>query len=63
MNKKTQEKPAHKSAPAYTRAQLETAARYAGRRDLIRALLEDGACCTLEELDGRIDAYLKGKVK
>ena len=36
--------------------------RYANRRDLIRALLEDGKAYTLKEADALIEKYMKGKV-
>lgn len=37
--------------------------RYANRRDIIMALLEDGKAYTLNEVDGLIEKYMKGKVK
>lgn len=50
------------SAATYTKEQLVASKRYANRRDLIRALLEDGKAYTLNEVDGRIEKYLKGQV-
>lgn len=50
------------AAPAYTRDQLAASRRYAGRRDLVRALLEDGRRYTLAEADGKIEAFRKGGV-
>ena len=37
--------------------------RYAKRRDLLGALLEDGKWYTLEEVDTAIENFMKGKVK
>ena len=52
------------AAPAatYTNEQLAASKRYANRRDLIRALLEDGKAYTLKEADALIEKYMKGKV-
>lgn len=46
----------------YKKEQLVASKRYANRRDLIRALLEDGKAYTLNEVDGLIEKYMKGKV-
>lgn len=48
---------------AYTKEQLVASRRYADRRDLISALLEDGRSYTTDEVDALIKKYLKGKVK
>lgn len=52
-----------KTAAAYTKEQLAASRRYANRRDLISALLEDGKTYTLAEADALIDTFMKGKVK
>ena len=39
-------------AATYKKEQLVASKRYANRRDLIRALLEDGKAYTLNEVDG-----------
>ena len=49
-------------AATYKKEQLVASKRYANRRDLIRALLEDGKAYTLNEVDGLIEQYMKGKV-
>ena len=49
-------------AAAYTKEQLAASRRYANRRDLIMALLENGKTYTLEETDSLIAKYMKGKV-
>jgi hypothetical protein len=51
------------TAPTYTVEQLVGSKRYANRRDLIRALLDSGKTYTLNEVDGLIEKYMKGKVK
>lgn len=49
-------------AATYTKEQLAASKRYANRRDLIRALLENGKAYTLKEADALIEKYMKGKV-
>lgn len=49
-------------AATYTKGQLAASKRYAKRRDLIRALLEDGKAYTLKEADALIGKYMEGKV-
>lgn len=51
------------TAPTFTKDQLATSKRYAGLRDLVHVLLEDGAQYTLAEVDKKIEAFKKGKVK
>lgn len=46
----------------YTVEQLAASKRYANRRDIIRALLEEGKTYTLDEVDRLIETYMKGKV-
>lgn len=50
------------AAATYTKEQLAASKRYANRRDLIRALLEDGKAYTLKEADALIEKYMKGMV-
>ena len=50
------------AAPTFTRDQLAASKRYATRRDLVNTLLEDGKQYTLAEVDGKIEAFKKGKV-
>lgn len=49
-------------AAVYTKDQLAASKKYANRRDLIRALLEDGKTYTLDEVDSLINTFMKGKV-
>lgn len=51
------------AAPTFTRDQLAASKRYATRRDLVNALLEDGKRYTLAEVDEKIETFKKGKVK
>lgn len=48
--------------PKFSKKQLLTAARYADRKDLLSAVLEDGKEYTHDEAQLLIDNYLKGKV-
>lgn len=47
----------------YSKEQLIGSDRYMKRRDLLGALLKDGERYTLEEVDAKLDNYMKGKVK
>ena len=51
------------AAPTHSKEQLLRSQRYAKRRDLLGALLEDGKWYTLEEVDTAIENFMKGKVK
>lgn len=54
---------AEKTAAKYTKGQLIGSKRYAKRRDLLGAILDDGQQYTIEEVETAIDRYMKGKVK
>lgn len=47
----------------YTREQILSSRKYAARRDLVSALLKEGAAYTLTEVDALIEKFMKGKVK
>ena len=49
--------------PTFTKDQLAASKRYAPLRDLVSVLLEDGKQYTLDEVDKKIEAFKKGKVK
>ena len=51
------------AAPTFTKDQLANSKRYAGLRDLVSVLLEDGKQYTLAEVDEKIETFKKGKVK
>lgn len=57
------EKTGSAKAATYTKEQLMASNRYANRRDLISALLEDGKTYTLKEVDALMEKFMKGKVK
>lgn len=50
------------SSICYGKAQLLTFERYAQRRDLLTAMLEDGKHYTFQQVDSLIDGFMKGKV-
>lgn len=60
MEKKTTEPAA--AAPRFTKAQLMAANKYANRRDLIGALLDDNAEYTTTQADELIRKYLKEEI-
>lgn len=47
----------------FSKAKILTFQRYAPRRDLLGALLEEDRPYTLEEVDAAIEKFMKGKVK
>lgn len=54
---------ANDTAVKFSKERLLRSVRYRKRRDLIGALLRDGGEYTLEEVDAKIENYMKGKVK
>lgn len=57
------EKPAvPEKAAKFSKAQILRSDRYAKRRDLLSAILEDGKNYSVEEIDSKISKFLKGKV-
>lgn len=63
--KKKEETPVAVPSPVvFTKAKLLTLTRFAGRRDLLSALLTDGKEYTLDQAETLIREFLeKGKVK
>lgn len=51
------------AAASYTKDQLLRSKKYAARRDLLGALLEDGKTYTAAQVDREINQFLKRKVK
>lgn len=49
--------------PKFSKEQILTSARFANRRDLVDALLDENKNYTLETVDKLIDKYMKGRVK
>ena len=50
------------SGKKFSKEQLAGSARYAARRDLVNALLDDGKGYTIQEADAAIAGYMEGKV-
>lgn len=50
------------TATVYTKEQLLASNRYANRRDVISALLDDGKTYTLTEVERLLNKFMKGKV-
>lgn len=50
-------------AASYTKDQLLRSKKYAARRDLLGALLEDGKTYTAAQVDREINQFLKRKVR
>lgn len=46
----------------FSKQQLVASKRYSLRRDVLNALLEDGQVYTFEEVDRKLNDFLKGKV-
>ena len=46
----------------FRKEKILTLTRYAARRDLLSALLAEGKDYTLEQVDGLIQEFMKGKV-
>lgn len=51
------------AAPVHTKAQLLASQKYANRRDIINALLDDGETYTTDQVDALIKKYMKGAVR
>ncbi len=47
----------------YTKEQLIASQRYADKRDLLEALLDDDKKYSLSDADSKIEKYMKGEVK
>lgn len=52
-----------KKLARFTKAQLLTSQKYAGRRDLLDALLDSEKAYTAAEVDAAIDKFMKGRVE
>lgn len=61
----TKKKPAASAAkePVFSKESLLKSKRFRDQRDLVSAVLEDGAEYTIEEAENLITEYMKGKVK
>lgn len=54
--------PMDRAGARYGKEQILGSSRYRGKRDLINALLKEGKEYSLEEVDGLLEVYLKGRV-
>ena len=61
-NKKTPAASAAKE-PTFTKVALVNSKRFCNKRDIVSALLNDGAEYTVSEVEAMITKYMKGKVK
>ena len=64
MKEKNEEKTVVKAEKVvFSKEQIVNSKKYANRRDLLGALLENGKKYTFEQVDAIIDKFMKGKVK
>ncbi|MDE5588724.1 MAG: hypothetical protein K2J60_06235 [Acetatifactor sp.] len=47
----------------FSKEQIMTSEKYAGKRDLVNALLEEGKKYTFGAVDNEIETFMKGEVK
>ena len=47
----------------YTKEQILGSKKYADRKDIVNALLDDGKEYSVSEVDKLVNSFLKGKVK
>ncbi len=60
--KKTENNSESKTKNTYTKDQILTSEKYAKRRDLVNALLEDDKEYIIMDVDAMMEKFLKGKV-
>jgi len=53
---------AAEKAATYSKEQILQSAKYATRRDLLTAILEENRAYTIDEVEARIEKFMKGKV-
>ena len=61
--KKTTTGTAARSEPMFSKKQVLASTRFANRRDLVDALLDEKKSYTMETVDDLIQKYMKGQVK
>ena len=49
--------------PKFSKEQILVSARFANRRDLVNALLDEKKSYTVKNVDSLIEKYMKGQVK
>ena len=52
-----------KQETVFTKEQILASKKYKNRRDVLGAILKDGASYTLEQVDSLLEKFMKGKVK
>ena len=54
---------AEQTEPMFSKEQILVSARFANRRDLVDALLDEDKSYTIETVDNLVEKYMKGQVK
>lgn len=54
---------AARSEPMFSKEQILASARFANRRDLVDALLDEDKSYTMKTVDNLVEKYMKGQVK
>ena len=52
-----------KAETKYTKVQLLNSKVFSNRKDALGAVIKDGEMLTIKEAQGRLDKFMKGKVK
>ena len=63
MKQMTAKKKIATTEPKFTKEALVNSKRFRDERDIVTALLEDGAEYTVSEVEVMVTNYMKGKVK
>ena len=63
MKQKDDEQAVIMAQPAFSKVQILKSKRYAAKRNVLAAVLKDGAEYTLAEADRALDLFLKKEVK
>lgn len=61
--KKTTTGTAARSEAMFSKEQILASARFANRRDLVDALLDEDKSYTMKTVDNLVEKYMKGQVK
>lgn len=60
--KKATEKESTRELAKFSKEQLLKSARFADRKDIVRVVVPDTESLTVEEVEERINTFMKGKV-
>ena len=55
--------PMQETVSKYSKEQILASARFANRRDLVDALLDEDKSYTMKTVDNLVEKYMKGQVK